>query len=60
MVCPWQDRDSMQMRGLFSTFGQMHTAPHPQSVRPMLTSPPPPPQPQLQLHHQHQQVYLLL
>ncbi|XP_058770550.1 transcription factor LRL3-like [Vicia villosa] len=48
------DRDSMQhMRGLFSTFGQMHTPTHAQPVRPMLPSPTP--QPQLHLHHQHQQ-----
>lgn len=47
------DRDSMQMRGLFSTFGQLHTPTHAQPVRPMLQSPPP--QPQLHLHHQHQQ-----
>ncbi|CAI8603343.1 unnamed protein product [Vicia faba] len=47
------DRDSMQhMRGLFSTFGQMHTPTHAQPVRPMLPSPNP--QPQLHLHHQHQ------
>ncbi|CAJ2628533.1 unnamed protein product [Trifolium pratense] len=47
------DRDSMHMRGLFSTFGQLHTPTHAQPVRPMLPSPPP--QPQLHLHHQHQQ-----
>ncbi|KAK2402866.1 basic helix-loop-helix (bHLH) DNA-binding superfamily protein [Trifolium repens] len=47
------DRDSMHMRGLFSTFGQLHTPTHAQPVRPMLPSPPP--QPQLRLHHQHQQ-----
>ncbi|CAK8572338.1 unnamed protein product [Lathyrus sativus] len=48
------DRDSMQhMRGLFSTFGQMHTPTHAQPVRPMLPSPTP--QPQIHLHHQHQQ-----
>lgn len=45
------DRDSMHIRGLFSTFGQMHTPPH--SLRP----PPPPPQPQLHLHHHHQQPF---
>jgi len=55
MVCLLQDRDSMQMRGLFSTFGQLHTPTHAQPVRPMLQSPPP--QPQLHLHHQHQQVF---
>lgn len=47
------DRDSMQMRSLFSTFGQLHTPTHAQPVRPMLQSQPP--QPQLHLHHQHQQ-----
>nr|ACN21629.1 putative basic helix-loop-helix protein BHLH2 [Lotus japonicus]AFK41432.1 unknown [Lotus japonicus] len=45
------DRESMQMRGLFPTFGQLHTPTHAPSVRPTL---PPPSQPQLHLHHQHQ------
>ncbi|KAE9619025.1 hypothetical protein Lal_00046970 [Lupinus albus] len=53
------DRD-LQIRGMFSGFGQLHNAPppthahaHAHSIRPTLLSPQP--QQQLHLHHHHQQ-----